>query len=309
MTVSREPRFTGHAIAAPLADLLDRRVNLDVTVLGSSSTCAYLAAGDEVVAVTAGTIPRMPNGVAVIESRGLEAFDPGAQGRMSSMEITAGRVVVSLNGTERHDPAVPRNEEHDATAVTQRGRDLLAAAGFGAALDPPALLAGARPELTAGEGLDGARALLAALERRDIAQASEAARLLTGRGPGLTPDGDDLLAAAAACTFAFGRPTGLLDGAAASLRAALLLDDLDARTTGLSASLLRLAARGQVIDPVRALLDLTLGRATWTKALHRLERIGHGTGGTYVLGCALSALALAGSRSPVTRVSRREETI
>ncbi len=73
------------------------------------------------------------------------------------------------------------------------------------------------------------------------------------------------------------------------------MDDLGNRTGALSATLLRLAVEGQVIDPVRSLLDLTVERVTWQRALGRLERIGHSTGGTYALGCALAALALAGS--------------
>ncbi|MGH2698297.1 MAG: DUF2877 domain-containing protein, partial [Actinomycetota bacterium] len=195
---------------------------------------------------------------------------------------------------------VPHNPEHDVAAVARRGSDLLAASGHGP--DPLAALTVARPHLLAG-----GRLLLYALRDRDPELAGDAARALTGRGPGLTPDGDDLLAASAAATRAFGAATAYPDAGAEALRSALVLDDLGERTGALSASLLRLAVDGRVIDPVRALLDLSAGAATWTGALARLERIGHGTGGTYALGCALTALALSAGDQPSSMNPRREE--
>jgi hypothetical protein len=76
-----------------------------------------------------------------------------------------------------------------------------------------------------------------------------------------------------------------------------LVDDLKDRTGALSATLLRLAAEGQVIDPVRSLLDLSVERPIWLRALGRLGGIGHSTGTTYALGCALAAVALTTSFS------------
>jgi len=287
-----EVRFACHAVAAPLLNWLQTTRVTQATVLGTSSTSAYLSTGEFVIAITARQTPLMPNGAAVIQGSGLNAFERGTRARISTEQIGAGGVVVGLTHAERFELEVSRNEGHDTAAVARRGHDLIEALGREHGPDPMAVLARARPEFASGEGLVGVRSLLTALEQRDPKPAAEAASALTGRGRGLTPDGDDLLAAAAASIRAWAGPTGMSRDDAELLCARLLVDDLDRRTGALSATLLRLAAGGHVIDQVRSLLDLGASRAAWAKALARLERIGHGTGGTYALGCALSALVL-----------------
>jgi hypothetical protein len=80
-------------------------------------------------------------------------------------------------------------------------------------------------------------------------------------------------------------------------RAALAPPELRARTTLLSATLLELALDGCVVEPARALLDLSLaGEAAWHAALRRLERIGHSTGPAYAAGVG-GALVLTGGRA------------
>ncbi len=282
-------------MAEPLGTWLDGNSGTAGTVLGSSSTAAYLDFGDGVVALTARSVPMMPNGAAVIEGDGLDAFESGAAVRLAGDGVRAGRVEVTWDRADLVDLAVPRNQRHDAGDISRRSRELLGALGHDA--DPIDAITGARPELAANGGLDGVRLLLAALADGQPEAAADAARILTGRGPGLTPDGDDLLAAAVAATIAFESPAGMAREVARELRSALLVRDLEERTGTLSASLLGHAAGGQVIDPVRSLLDLAADRTTWGRALARLERIGHGTGGTYALGCALTGLALAGNYS------------
>ncbi|CAN5503285.1 hypothetical protein BH20ACT23_BH20ACT23_03480 [soil metagenome] len=286
-------RFACHAMAKPLRTLLDRSGPSAGTVLGSSQTAVYLAFGDGVVALTARAVPLMPNGATIIEGDGLDAFGAGAVVRIAAGGLRAGRVEVTWDRAPLVDLAVSRNMGYDARDVARRGHELLGAMRLDA--DPIIAITEARPELVAGDGLDAVGVLLAALRDEQPEAAAQAARMLTGRGPGLTPDGDDLLAAAVAAMTAFEGPTGMSPEAASALRAALLVDDLGERTGALPASLLRLAAEGQVIDPVRSLLDLAAERPAWERALARLQRIGHGTGGTYALGCALAALALAGS--------------
>jgi len=61
--------------------------------------------------------------------------------------------------------------------------------------------------------------------------------------------------------------------------AGVLPADLRARTTKLSATLLELAARGAVMEPVHGLL--TPG---WRAALSRLQHVGHSTGRAYAAG-------------------------
>ena len=70
-------------------------------------------------------------------------------------------------------------------------------------------------------------------------------RRLVGRGPGLTPEGDDILGGAAIGLRALGPAAGLAAGRVDALAAALCPPDVRARTGALSATLLELAvARG-----------------------------------------------------------------
>jgi hypothetical protein len=91
--------------------------------------------------------------------------------------------------------------------------------------------------------------------------------------------GDDRLAATAAVVAA-----GRWPEREAWLRA-VVPADLRARTTALSATLLELAARGQVIEPVHGLFG-----PHWRAALARLLRIGHSTGPAYATAAATAAL-------------------
>jgi Protein of unknown function (DUF2877) len=147
------------------------------------------------------------------------------------------------------------------------------------------------------EGAAGLVLLLRAVRERDPESAAAGARELLGRGPGLTPEGDDLLAAVAGTLAVLGPATGL-DG---SGRDALVgaLAPRPGRTTALSATLLELAARGMLAEPAGRLLDLGPGaEAAWPVALARLERLGHGSGRAYAAGIAAAASLLAAG-SPV----------
>jgi hypothetical protein len=137
--------------------------------------------------------------------------------------------------------------------------------------------------------------LLRALRDRDPRPAGEAAGRLLGRGPGLTPEGDDLLAAVAATVAVLGRAAGVDGAAGAALLAALApAGELAGRTTALAATLLELAARGQVAEPAGRLLDLgPAGERAWPAALQRLERLGHGSGRAYAAGIGAAASMLA----------------
>ena len=108
---------------------------------------------------------------------------------------------------------------------------------------------------------------------------------LVGRGPGLTPEGDDVLAGACAVLAATGH---------ADRGAALLPPDLRERTTALAATLLELAVGGAAAAPLHDLLDLA--RADWRDALARLCGLGHTSGAAMALGAASAAVRLAGAR-------------
>ena len=95
---------------------------------------------------------------------------------------------------------------------------------------------------------------------------------LAGRGGGLTPAGDDLLAGYAAGLFLFwgrAREAGEIAEAAAP------------RTTSLSATLLRHAARGELPEPAHALLE--------QGDPGPLQRFGHSSGRALLVGLALAS--------------------
>jgi uncharacterized protein DUF2877 len=95
---------------------------------------------------------------------------------------------------------------------------------------------------------------------------------LIGRGPGLTPEGDDVVAGMAAVLAAAGRHDEV---------AALLGTDLRRRTTALSATLLELAAQAMGPQPLQAVL------AGSADALPELLRLGHTSGRAFARGAAL----------------------
>jgi len=125
------------------------------------------------------------------------------------------------------------------------------------------------------------------------------ARHLLGRGPGLTPSGDDVLAGFLAGATAFGVEAAALRSGIAALA--------PSRTTTLSAALLWHAARGECIDEVAALAATLTSRthgclsggviappdrhSRTRHAVSRLVSVGHSSGAA--LACGLLAAAEA----------------
>ena len=143
------------------------------------------------------------------------------------------------------------------------------------------------------KGAAGLTLLFRAVRERDPEPAAAAVRDLLGRGPGLTPEGDDLLAAVAGTLAVLG-PAMEQDGS--TLSAVLeALAPIPGRTTALSATLLTLALERRLPEPAGRLLDLTgAGETAWPAVLARLERLGHGSGRAYAAGIAATAVLLAG---------------
>jgi hypothetical protein len=155
----------------------------------------------------------------------------------------------------------------------------------------------ARVGLATAADPDGATALtllFGAVRDRDPEPAAAAARALLGRGPGLTPEGDDLLAAVAGTLAVLGPATSPPGPTLDPLLGALA--PTHGRTTALSATLLALASQRRLPEPAGRLLDLGPGPAAganWPAALERLDRLGHGSGRAYAAGIGATAVLLA----------------
>lgn len=241
------------------------------TVVAATGQAAYLIAdGGEIVCIAGNDAVRVPCAM-VIESKALPAMP--AAGTVA----TVGGGTLSVAGTIYRvhrwwRPPRPR--------------------GLGAA--PPARLANAVRWLTGrvADPLDeGGRAAVA-----DLVQAlaggdrpDAAVDRLLGRGPGLTPTGDDVLAGAMVCLSALGAP------AAAPLATAVLAAAPGA-TTAVSSALLRHAARGECIPQLADLLEAVAGDGTaLPRAAGGLLAVGHCSGAGLLHG-VLVALAIAHSR-------------
>ena len=116
---------------------------------------------------------------------------------------------------------------------------------------------------------------------------------LLGRGPGLTPEGDDVLAGALAAIRTVGTALGC--------RLALsMLDDADdaladaahQRTTTFSAALIRCAMRGEVAAPAAGFLRALTGRGDVDAHRRGLLGVGHTSGPALAAGIVLGARSL-----------------
>jgi hypothetical protein len=106
------------------------------------------------------------------------------------------------------------------------------------------------------------------------------ARLL-GRGPGLTPSGDDVLAGFLVGASAFGVPVSGISSAVTRLA--------PIRTTALSAALLWHAARGECVPELAALAEALRGNRPAEPVASQLFAVGHSSGAALAHGMVLAA--------------------
>jgi hypothetical protein len=288
-----------HRVATPVLERL--RGGRGGTLLGAGATAAWVDLGGFVLAVTTREVPLLPNAVGLPAGAGAlgRVGPPGAGVRCGPGRVQVGglRVVWDPADPPAWDPAVRVAVGlAGRAAVERRGDAVLAALGVRAVREPGGLaraLAAVGLVTAAGpDGAAGVERLLRAVLERDAGMGAQAAAVLLGRGPGLTPEGDDLLAAVAGTLVVLGPVVGLEGAALAGLVGPLVA--ADGRTTGLAATLLELAGRGLLAEPAGRLLDLGAGgEGAWRGALARLERLGHGSGRAYGLGIGAAAWLLA----------------
>jgi hypothetical protein len=273
------------AVATPVLEWLAAgEAHAHGAVHGAPRGVTYLDLGGAVVALTARALPLMPNGISVERATAAAGIVRAAPGRI---DVGAERITWDAAHPPSWEPALRRASPGERDALSRRGTAILWALGVSG---PPSIDGGVSVTVR-GVGQEGARHLRRALLDRDADEAARAGERLIGLGPGLTPEGDDVLCAVAATVAALGDAVGFAEPARERWLGALLPADRRERTTALSATLLDLAAQGRIAEPVHPLLDT--GHPGWRDALARLEGVGASTGRAYAVsvGSAMRLLA------------------
>jgi hypothetical protein len=289
---ARGTTVLAHALAMPVLARVGAGAAAGV-VRGVGRDAAYVDFDGFVVAVTAPGVPLMPNGIA-LGSRpdALPWAHSGTPVSLGCGALGAGEssVVWDAERPRVWDPRLRPGAPASPGAVRARGAAILAACGIAAVCEVAALADNVGAGLEAA-GRTGVARLLGSVAARDPVLASDAAELLIGRGPGLTPEGDDVIAATAGVLGALAVVAGWSEGELRAWRGAVLAPGLAARTTSLSATLVELAGGGDVIEPVHGLVDLR-GDGRARAALRRLLGIGGSTGRAYATAAGAVALVL-----------------
>jgi hypothetical protein len=270
MTVSAPARVAVVPVAASAAlrDLLAGKPREGV-LLGAGEHGAWARLGDTVVVLLPTGATRGPNAVEVPPAL-LLRLEPGAVCRAYAGGLDLAEWRVEIRGWWDPRPTLPRIDPSAlrAQAAALRGRFVPAA----------------------DEGLGSA------LDAADAAAAIAAAGNLIGKGPGLTPLGDDVLAGTLAASLLLGEATGnrslvrLLAGVIPGI-CALARE----RTTALSATLLCHAGRGEVDDASAGLLRALCGRGDPEAAIDSLLALGHTSGTGLATGLLAGAAAAGGA--------------
>jgi hypothetical protein len=245
------------------------------SLLGAPATCAevrgvfptavYLDTGDEVVAVVSSDGLRLPCALVLADSSSAEPFaqiSPGIAAAAGDDAVVIGDFRFTVRRwwrPRRARPLHPSRELRTRTAVLEL---LLAAAPS------------APPDLEAWSPL-----------------------ALVGLGPGLTPAGDDVLAAMLLTLWAAPAAKSRRDELTTETMALL------GRTTALSATLLRHAAGGRGIPQVIDVVDALGGFGDLEAATARLLTVGHTSGAAMARGVLVAARVVADAQPPAAKVA------
>jgi hypothetical protein len=270
------------AVATPVLEWLDAG-EVRGTVAGVTSGATYVELGRHVIALTRPGVALLPNAICVARVAG----SGSVRARPGLVEVGGEQVAWDAGDPPAWEPRPRRARPGDRGALARRGDAILGALGIDGA---PSIDGGLAVTLR-GRGQEGARHLYRALCDRDAERAAMAADRLLGLGPGLTPEGDDILTATAATVTAVGDAVGFEGPERDTWLAALVPADLRERTTALSRTLLELAVQGRIAEPVHPLLQP--GDSRWRASLTRLEGAGASTGRAYAVSVGATMRLLA----------------
>ncbi len=261
--VSVAPTPTRTAVASTALAKLLGAPEREARVLGASTVALYLHledAGGEpaVVALLSSGAVRLP--LALVVAGPLPDLRAPGNARVGDGGVTVGSLRV--RATRWFDPRPRLNDGYESSRVDGAER-LLADLPSEASGDVGVLVDDIATGLIRGD--------------------AEPARQVIGRGPGLTPAGDDLVAGALAAI--------VLRGQVHRAATDAVLAHAESATTSLSSSLLRCAAAGQVVPQAARMLSALCGAAPLAPALAGLLAVG-GTSGT-----ALALGLVAGARA------------
>jgi hypothetical protein len=232
-----------------MSDAAIQRVAHPMRVHSVFRSAVNLETDDGLLTIAPDSVGGLPNGILIADA-GPRQVDFRVSGLRAGMPVVLDGTMLLVPATRfavdlaHARPWSPRLTPGDGGRWPARSALVHRLAAERSVAGGLAAISSARPARTA------LTALAAAVTAADARAASHAACPLIGLGPGLTPSGDDALAGVEAALHALGHPVaGFLAGTLADRFGAL-----DERTTAVSATLLRHAARGDFSERVQRLL-------------------------------------------------------
>jgi hypothetical protein len=252
-----------------------------VTAIAAFDRAVYLEHDGGVLALETDDGCHLPNGVVLARSRADRVL--GARYRLARGTVGGGVIVIDdlrvrpVRWRRARPVLRPTDARTLAATVAASWAHLDACTGH-----VPPELAGPLQEV------------VAALRADDPAVAAQRARrTLLGRGPGLTPAGDDVLAGLVAGVRLLGpatAPATTRPLVAAVVRSGTAIAAAGTTsTTSLSATLLRHAVQGEIAVPAEHVLAALTGHGALTAALDRLLAIGSSSGRDLAVGLLTAA--------------------
>ncbi len=235
------------------------------TLLGVSDHAAWIGTGDEVIVVSDRAAVRLPNALEL-------AVEELGRWISNSDDVSVGDGIIRLGGL---------------TAKARRWFDPRPSLGWCEKSQLRTNLERLRQMIGPVDG----SGLFKALTDGDTDAVLSSSLILLGKGEGLTPEGDDVVAGALASHLLLGGALGRrLPYFELLIRP---LDDLTrTRTTSFSGALIRHALRGRVALPFAQVLSALTGRGDLTSATGRLVAVGHSSGAALAAGLWIGGSAL-----------------